>query len=460
MAAAPALFTAALGGSLILPAAMNVLLSLDPAAYSKTSVLGTKRPAHGDSQTTRHKRAALSRPTAAAACSSSSAQAVATPSAVALPADAPASASPACSGSESSGTASSASGCAETVEGTAALEGSGSNSDDCCSSSDRYSGVSGDGGGGGGGGAAAADVACGAGRRRTGDLATLAKLRAAASEAAASQAQKTQQQATQQTTQAASQASENVAPYQEQAVELGKLQVHPSVRGFGLTDALRVSAFVDAMITPLGYDAGRWAAPRVSAHGAQGDYAHACYGELVTLVRKRKHEALARALARPGTTAGASNASGHTLMHCAARLGDERMVRMLIDAGADPSLSDDCGKTPLHDACWTVELNERTIILLVNHDPNLLFAVDRFAATPLDYLHHGLQRRGCHFFARRMPFWWLPGSDVEQRPRGEPTAIALASEAGRVGPDREPAAISAAAELLPAAAPAATAVHG
>jgi hypothetical protein len=49
-------------------------------------------------------------------------------------------------------------------------------------------------------------------------------------------------------------------------------------------------------------------------------------------------------------------------------------------------VSDDFGRTPLHDACWSPEPNLDVVELLIQQDPNLLFMEDVRGATPLNYL--------------------------------------------------------------------------
>jgi hypothetical protein len=53
------------------------------------------------------------------------------------------------------------------------------------------------------------------------------------------------------------------------------------------------------------------------------------------------------------------------LLHRASRLGSWRCVRLLLESGAEPRLSDMDGKTVLHDACWSVKPQFETVYLLL-----------------------------------------------------------------------------------------------
>lgn len=62
------------------------------------------------------------------------------------------------------------------------------------------------------------------------------------------------------------------------------------------------------------------------------------------------------------------------------------MLRVLLDAGSSVQVSDDYGRTPLHDACWTPNPNFETISLLLEKDPWLLSIADCRGSTPLAYV--------------------------------------------------------------------------
>jgi hypothetical protein len=62
------------------------------------------------------------------------------------------------------------------------------------------------------------------------------------------------------------------------------------------------------------------------------------------------------------------------------------MLRALIEARSSVQVTDDFGRTPLHDACWTSTPNFDAIRLLLDQDPWLPCIVDCRGSAPLQYV--------------------------------------------------------------------------
>ena len=102
----------------------------------------------------------------------------------------------------------------------------------------------------------------------------------------------------------------------------------------------------------------------------------------------REHDATKlRAMIAEGKSLDACNRFGESLIHMACRHGDEEMVRLLIFEGnVRLDMTDDFGRTPLHDACWTSKPNFVVLdILLQVCPPDLLLAEDVRGHTPFHY---------------------------------------------------------------------------
>jgi hypothetical protein len=84
------------------------------------------------------------------------------------------------------------------------------------------------------------------------------------------------------------------------------------------------------------------------------------------------------------------NQFGESVMHMSCRRGYPKVATFLIKkANVNARVTDDYGRTPLHDACWTTEPNEELMKLLLTEVPDLLLVKDARGHTPLDYVSRG-----------------------------------------------------------------------
>ena len=100
-----------------------------------------------------------------------------------------------------------------------------------------------------------------------------------------------------------------------------------------------------------------------------------------------------------GISLNPCNAHGESVVHMICRRGDVEFLRVLLNLGCSVQVSDDYGRTPLHDACWTAKPNFDVVEMLLRADRHLLHLMDCRGALPLSYAHHlhrtGLERSYC-----------------------------------------------------------------
>jgi ankyrin repeat protein len=53
-----------------------------------------------------------------------------------------------------------------------------------------------------------------------------------------------------------------------------------------------------------------------------------------------------------GISTNPANTYGEGLINLVCRLGSATMLQTMVEAGCDIQVSDDYGRTPMHDACW------------------------------------------------------------------------------------------------------------
>ena len=80
------------------------------------------------------------------------------------------------------------------------------------------------------------------------------------------------------------------------------------------------------------------------------------------------------------------NRFGESLLHMACRRGYVPITRLiLINAEGSVRITDDCGRTPLHDACWSQKCQKTIVEMILERDPCLLFVGDKRGHTPFAY---------------------------------------------------------------------------
>lgn len=110
------------------------------------------------------------------------------------------------------------------------------------------------------------------------------------------------------------------------------------------------------------------------------------YGvDVVTACRDENLEVL-RSLHEGGRSLSCCNRFGESLLHMACRRGFQSIVTFLTEsAGCAIRITDDCGRTPLHDALWNRDCQYGIVDMLVRSDPSLLLLCDKHGHTPFAY---------------------------------------------------------------------------
>lgn len=107
--------------------------------------------------------------------------------------------------------------------------------------------------------------------------------------------------------------------------------------------------------------------------------------DVVTATREEELETL-RSMHAQGRTLSCCNRYGESLLHMACRRGFTDIVRFLVqEANVQIRVTDDCGRTPMHDALWNRDCQFGIVDLLLNLDPSLFLLCDKHGHTPFMY---------------------------------------------------------------------------
>lgn len=124
----------------------------------------------------------------------------------------------------------------------------------------------------------------------------------------------------------------------------------------------------------------------------------AAYDNVITDAVRSQNLDLLRDLQRSGRHMECCNRFGESIMHMACRRGSTSVVTFLLDeCSSSIRLRDDFGRTPLHDACWTADVQFDIVKMLLLKEPDLLLLSDKRGHTPLDYAARDSWGPWCEF---------------------------------------------------------------
>lgn len=113
-----------------------------------------------------------------------------------------------------------------------------------------------------------------------------------------------------------------------------------------------------------------------------------------------------RKLVAKGHRLDGCNKQGESSMHLACRLGRLDVVQFLLEQGnVNVRVRDDCGRTPLHDACWTNQPNFELVYCILEQAPELLFLEDHRGFTALHYVPGCVGKQWCKWIEQHKT--WL-----------------------------------------------------
>uniref|UniRef100_A0A7S1BMJ0 Uncharacterized protein n=1 Tax=Corethron hystrix TaxID=216773 RepID=A0A7S1BMJ0_9STRA len=109
-----------------------------------------------------------------------------------------------------------------------------------------------------------------------------------------------------------------------------------------------------------------------------------------------------RVMLKGGRNLQCCNRFGESILHSACRRGMTGVVKFLIEeAGISGLVVDDCGRTPMHDACWAHSPSVELVEILLKRWSALLLVSDNRGHTPLQYVRRENWAFWCLFLEGR-----------------------------------------------------------
>jgi Ankyrin repeats (many copies) len=170
------------------------------------------------------------------------------------------------------------------------------------------------------------------------------------------------------------------------------------------------------MISKRGYSTATYRTLQTAYYSKPTPFQKACYSTyMMNLVKNGDADAL-RDLLSKGLSPNPCNAYGESLVHMAARRGDVEVLKVFIDAGCCLQVSDDYGRTPCHDGCWTAHPSFECIDLLLRTDARLFYLLDSRGSLPLSYVNKAHWEEWKSFLEKNMDVYF----PILNEPQGAP----------------------------------------
>jgi len=165
------------------------------------------------------------------------------------------------------------------------------------------------------------------------------------------------------------------------------------------------------MIKSRGYSTKRYKSLQSAYHNKPTPLQQASYHvHIVELVRRHDLESVASIMSS-GISPNPCNSYGESLLHMVCRRGEHELLQIMIDNNCTIQVTDDYGRTPLHDACWASKPVFETIDLIIRRDARLFHMVDCRGAAPLSYVRKEFWPLWIEYLEGHKDIYW-PVRDV------------------------------------------------
>lgn len=111
--------------------------------------------------------------------------------------------------------------------------------------------------------------------------------------------------------------------------------------------------------------------------------------DLTKCIRNKDINAL-KSLQDSGVSMNACNKFGETIAHLASRIGALDLLQVMCAKGATVVVSDEYGRTILHDACWTIEPFFDVVCFIMEREAGMILVTDSRGDPPLKYVKRDL----------------------------------------------------------------------
>ena len=146
----------------------------------------------------------------------------------------------------------------------------------------------------------------------------------------------------------------------------------------------------------------------------------AAYDKVVLRAVVDDDEAALERMRASGKRMDSCNRFGDSILHMSCRRGRIGALRYLLRVcPSGVLLTDDFGRTIMHDACWTATPRFDVASTVLDADLRLLRCVDNRGSSPLKYVPQDQWPLWCAFFENRKDIYWSPLAPGERDVHGD-----------------------------------------
>jgi ankyrin repeat protein len=157
---------------------------------------------------------------------------------------------------------------------------------------------------------------------------------------------------------------------------------------------------------------------------------------ILKMIIRDKDEHKIREMLTCGISPNACNKYGETLLHKVCKSGQDKLLQVFLDCGADVQISDGAGRTPMHDACWGSPPSLNTFELLMQQDPYLIHMMDGSGALPLSLVRKENYGAWNAFLVSILDIYWSPRDASTGNQGPPPLALEKANSRPAADPDQ------------------------
>ncbi|KAI2501371.1 hypothetical protein MHU86_13107 [Fragilaria crotonensis] len=171
---------------------------------------------------------------------------------------------------------------------------------------------------------------------------------------------------------------------------------------------LSPQVFLDTMLKSRGYSTQNFCSLEGAYYCKPTALQQASYGIRLIEAIRRSDEIVLQKMLQAGLSPNPCNSFGESIVHMLCRRGDYKLLKLFKEHGCSLQVTDDFGRTPLHDACWTTEPPFDIVDMILTTDRRLLHLVDCRGSSPLSYVSRNNWEKWIAYLQSRADTYWPP----------------------------------------------------